>query len=170
LIKVNSDTISNSKIKIDFIKRFKLAEDSFNLEYFFNKKNKIFEKISASRILEDIKNNYEYVVNFENNKLSFSIDSIDAQISKIGNQRIKNKLLGNFINNDDNNYTYNLHDDNFLKLLDTNKLKFQEDEFLNSSISINNDNSFQLAKRNSKEDSFVKGKKILYLIELFINV
>jgi hypothetical protein len=158
LIKINNDTIFNCKIKTEFIKR---NIDNQNMTFFLNKKNKIFEHISYKVILEDIKNNFEYVIRNNSQDCGFFNNN---KINKIGNQKLRNLLLGeidkeklntidysnsNNINNENVNESSQIK--NFIDYLD--KTKFQLVEEYNNVISNSSCNSNSKSNTNSNSNS-----------------
>jgi hypothetical protein len=87
LAKFNKDTRFNAKIKCDFLQRNKNDE---KLTVFLNKKNPIFEKIAAKKILEHIQNNFDILSNYQkpiHNKFTEQLDSI-------GNKNLVDLLKG----------------------------------------------------------------------------
>lgn len=161
LVKINSDTVFNCKIKMEFIQRNLKDIESGKLTNFLNKKNKIFEKISPLVVMEDIKKNFEFVV--KNEKLEYD-SSITSQINKIFYKRIKNVLLGGFNcennfeeKNENENFLENSPANNFIKYLDRTKLQLVEEEFVNCSTYSLNENSLNFGKKDNNE-KINKGK------------
>jgi len=79
LVKINKDTIFNSKTKSEFIKK-NLNDEK--LTVFSNKKNPIYNLIPSRKIFEHILNNFEKVINFNKpifNEISVQLDGINEK-------------------------------------------------------------------------------------------
>jgi len=87
LAKFNKDTRFNAKIKADFIQQHK---NDLNLTAFFNKKNPIFMKIPAIKVLEHIQSNFAVLAEYQKPMHN----EFTEQLASIGNYKLQELLKG----------------------------------------------------------------------------
>lgn len=143
LIKSNKDTRYNAKIKSEFLLKNKNDE---NLTVFLNKKNPIFEKISASKILEHIKNNFEVIAYYQKP----SHNDFTQQLEFIQNKKLVDLLKGRNKNwaqkiNDKNNFLTKEKDLNIEDDKNAYNNAYNDDEKIN--------NIDECGKNNAVSDS-----------------